>query len=510
MISLLKKLKPYSSTNCAHTMSTYEDALRALTKLQSNAAYKATASTSKYIKFLNTEQCLIRSGMSVKQIDQMSIIHVAGTKGKGSTCAFAESILRHHGFTTGFFSSPHLVTVRERIRINGEPISKSMFTEYFWKVYKKLDESKQNDMDMPMYFKFLTILMFHIFYDLKLDVIVVEVGIGGELDSTNIIRCPVCVGITSLGLEHTAILGDTIQEIAHQKAGIFKYNTVAYTVPQKIEALDVLRKRAKERKCSLHIVPPLQAFGWKNLPNLIMTNNFQQNNVCLAMSLAATWIQYKTKNNIYAQKLITAENITNNIKETNMVNKNGSSVKNLIDPLSLLEITESISSCKWPGRMQILNTSVADFYLDGAHTLESIEGCIAWFGNVPLDRANKKYLIFNITGNRNSACFLSLFKLLNFQRAYFVPNIAGVSTIDAITNSAHASDSDILKCKQHCVIWGNNAVFANNIVEILESLKEECVIETKQKPQILVTGSLHLVGAVLTVLDKNLTMKSDL
>lgn len=107
---------------------------------------------------------------------------------QGSTCALTESILRSFGIKTGFYSSPHLISVTERIRINGMPISQDKFTRFFWKVYDRLIINKEHDNDMPAYFKFLTILGFHIFSDEKVDVAVIEVGIGGENDCTNVIR----------------------------------------------------------------------------------------------------------------------------------------------------------------------------------------------------------------------------------------------------------------------------------------------------------------------------------
>uniref|UniRef100_A0A3Q2DIN5 tetrahydrofolate synthase n=1 Tax=Cyprinodon variegatus TaxID=28743 RepID=A0A3Q2DIN5_CYPVA len=128
-----------------------------------------------------------------------------------------------HTVTLNAKCSPHLVQVRERIRINGQPISKDLFTKYFWQVYGRLDETKEvHGGTMPAYFRFLTILAFHIFLQEKVDLAVIEVGIGGAYDCTNIIRRPWVCGISSLGIDHTQILGDTIEKIAWQKGGIFK------------------------------------------------------------------------------------------------------------------------------------------------------------------------------------------------------------------------------------------------------------------------------------------------
>lgn len=155
-----------------------------------------------------------RCGIKIQDLEnKLSVIHVSGTKGKGSTCAFCESILRHHGYRTGFFSSPHLISVRERIKINGQPVSKQEFSNYFWEIYGKLQQNKvikyyrfilksyvlfnlewnfqkmeQNDAVMPTYFMFLTLMAFKIFLEKKLDVVILEVGIGGEYDFTNILR----------------------------------------------------------------------------------------------------------------------------------------------------------------------------------------------------------------------------------------------------------------------------------------------------------------------------------
>lgn len=158
-----------------------------------------------------------------------------------------ESILRQHGLKTGFFSSPHLVSVTERIRLNGAPISEEFFAKHFWKLYERLLQNQETVDEMPAYFKFLNLMAFHVFLAEKVDVAIMEVGIGGAYDSTNIIRNTKTVGITSLGLDHVEVLGDTVEKIAYQKAGIIKEKSKVFTVRQPGEANAVIEEVAKEK-----------------------------------------------------------------------------------------------------------------------------------------------------------------------------------------------------------------------------------------------------------------------
>ena len=193
-------------------------------------------------------------------LNRLNVIHVSGTKGKGSTCAFADSILRHFGYKTGFYSSPHLVAARERIRINGEPLSKRQFAKYFWSVYQMIERRKHIDSGMPPYFNFMTVMAFKVFLEENVDATVLEVGIGGQYDCTNVVPMPVVTGVSSLGLDHCSLLGNTIEQIAWQKSGIFKPSVPAFTVEQNESAMKVLRNRAQEIMCSLQVCPSLSYY----------------------------------------------------------------------------------------------------------------------------------------------------------------------------------------------------------------------------------------------------------
>ena len=184
----------------------------------------------------------------MKSLDRLSVIHVAGSKGKGSVCTLTDAILREHNIKTGLFTSPHLVSVTERIKLRGSSISKQLFNDYFWEVYDALQGKKDNDLDLPSYFKFLQIMAFYIFVKENVEVAIVEVGIGGEYDSTNIIKNTEIVGITSLQLEHTQLLGETLDEIAWQKAGIIKENSHVFIMPQPNVCIRVINNRFAQRK----------------------------------------------------------------------------------------------------------------------------------------------------------------------------------------------------------------------------------------------------------------------
>jgi folylpolyglutamate synthase len=236
-----------------------------LNGLQTNAQYISEAvrkekgsnscqSLEKTINFLSLLE------IKPEDLNKLNVIHVSGTKGKGSTCAFAESILRQFGYKTGFYSSPHLVAARERIRINGQPLSEDEFAKYFWKVYNKIEQSKDDKTGMPSYFNFLTLMAFKVFLEESVDVTILEVGIGGEYDCTNVVPKPVVTGVSSLGFDHCSLLGNTLDKIAWQKAGIFKPSVPAFTVQQKELAIQVLKKRAIEKMCSLHVCPSLSLY----------------------------------------------------------------------------------------------------------------------------------------------------------------------------------------------------------------------------------------------------------
>ncbi|XP_076343346.1 folylpolyglutamate synthase, mitochondrial-like isoform X2 [Tachypleus tridentatus] len=545
----------------------YEEAISALNDLQSNAAVLEKARREKSINahknILATAKWLEKLSISVSDLDELNIIHVSGTKGKGSTCAFTESILRRHGLKTGFFSSPHLIAVCERIRINGEPLSKEMFASYFWDVYTKLQKKDSKEEEMPTYFKFLTVMAFYVFLHEKVDVAVIEVGVGGLYDCTNVIRKPVVVGVTSLGFDHIGVLGDSIEKIAFQKAGIFKPNIPAFTVPQMEGALPVLHQRALEVGCSLHVVPPMETYEWSTHSlKLGIPGAVQSVNASLALQLTKMWLNQRNK---YGKQLLVPDGtIKTPPLLTDMENYHPLTPP-LAIPFKLIPpFSNGLQQCVWPGRFQVLREGSITYYLDGAHTGESMEACIRWFREECTNEEKQtkgsvfRVLLFNCTGERKAETLLAPLTAKCFDLAVFCPNkvfitkdcasdqsnftvdpqkemhqcevnmkvwchmlssireekiAANPSTSEYHSSSIHANidmDCIIFPCILDALCWlsqGRETNFQSELGDFKHTVLPPKLMKASQL-QVLVTGSLHLVGGVLAVIDPELSCQT--
>ena len=182
--------------------------------------------------------------------DKLKYIHVAGTNGKGSVCAMLSSVLTAAGYKTGLFISPYITDFRERIQINNQPIGKDVLTDAVEKTFPILEQLR-NESIIITEFEYVNALQFYIHANEKCDVVVLETGMGGLLDCTNVIKPPLCAVITAIGLDHTAVLGDTIEKIAEQKCGIIKRGSAVVSSPQESEARQVIEKTAKDKNVPL-------------------------------------------------------------------------------------------------------------------------------------------------------------------------------------------------------------------------------------------------------------------
>ncbi|KAH9977894.1 Mur ligase [Lactifluus volemus] len=363
----------------------YKDAINLLNTLQSNAAALEAAKRSNALGISQMVEYLERIGYKQEDLNTLNVLHVTGTKGKGSTCAFIDSIIRHAkpGWNIGLYTSPHLVAVRERILVR----------KFFFDVWDRLEENSHETpltgKSKPAYFRYTTLMAFHAFLTLKVDATILEVGVGGAYDSTNIVPRPIVTGISSLGIDHVGVLGKTVGEIAWQKGGIFKEGVPAITVNQPREGMEVLKQRSVDLKASeFIIVPPVPEISEAQLG---LAGQHQISNAGLAVLLSQKFLELK---------------------------ESASPEKNISDTF-----LQGLKAAKWPGRCQTVSDPKHPqtvWFLDGAHTVESLDCCIEWFASPSaalktkpaesmfiFNRENtSRILIFNCTNGRSGTSFL--------------------------------------------------------------------------------------------------------
>ncbi len=187
--------------------------------------------------------------------DGMKIIHVAGTNGKGSVCRNIYSVLQTQGYKTGLYTSPYLERFTERIEFNGKEIGEKKLIEHAGLVFQKAHEMIEKGFDSPTEFEIVTAIAFNYFKEMRMDYLVLEVGLGGRGDATNIINHPMVSVITTISFEHMEYLGDTLGKIAFEKSGIIKNECPVVTSVTEPEALEVIKGICHERHCALTQVP---------------------------------------------------------------------------------------------------------------------------------------------------------------------------------------------------------------------------------------------------------------
>jgi len=176
--------------------------------------------------------------------ESLKVVHVGGTNGKGSTSAMLSSILIESGYTVGLFTSPHLHSYRERFRINGEMITEEDLASIITRIKPFLEQMVADGFEHPTEFEVGTAMAFVYFFEKRVDIVVLEVGLGGEIDSTNVVAEPLVSVITNVAMDHMDYLGDTVEKIASVKAGIIKHKRPVVTAAKKPEVLKILKERS--------------------------------------------------------------------------------------------------------------------------------------------------------------------------------------------------------------------------------------------------------------------------
>lgn len=292
-------------------------------------------------------------------------IHVAGTNGKGSTCAMIESALRAEGFKTGLYTSPHLVEPTERIQVNGEAVSPGEFNDAFEEVHYTAGRMMAaGEIDMhPTYFETITAMGFVLFRKLGAERVVLETGMGGRLDATNVVSPDLCV-ITPVDFDHEKFLGETIPEIAFEKAGILKPECPVVLAAQRPEAQEVLESRALELRA-----PVVRAADWR----------------VEDCEVSAFGSRFRARGPVTVEvtcPLIGAHQVENTVTAVAALHSAG------VSPGS---IQKGIASTRWPGRLELVCSRPLVF-LDGAHNPAGAEALAAYIRHFHSTR--KVWLVF--------------------------------------------------------------------------------------------------------------------
>jgi len=279
-------------------------------------------------------------------------VHIAGTKGKGSTSAMIASILTKAGYKTGFYSSPHLLSYTERIQVNGQPISEEDWAKLVEVIQPQVEaENADGTYGQLTTFELYTAMAFLHFKNVQADWQVMEVGLGGTLDSTNVVDPSVCV-ITSISYDHMDVLGNTLGEIAGWKAGIVKQGVPVVSAPQKPEAMASIERVCKEKDARLIKVG--QDVTWKRSGFTTGGQNFRiqglRDTYDLYIPLVGEYQMENAANAVAAVEILTEKHAA----------------------IPVEAIKDGLAEVNWPGRLQVLREKPW-VVVDGAHNAYSIE-----------------------------------------------------------------------------------------------------------------------------------------
>lgn len=384
--------------------------------------------------------------------DKLKYVHITGTNGKGSTAAFIESVLREAGYRTGLYTSPYIQRFTERMRVNGKEITHDDLSRITECVYNTVNEMVKRNMTLPTTFELITAIGFLYFFEQNCDIVILEVGLGGRLDATNIIKNSEVSVITSIDFDHMDLLGNTLEEIAYEKAGIIKEKGTAVSYPQKAMVKEVLERSSKERNAQLSFVTfdTLEVSGSDVDGQVFHYADYRD----LKISLLGDYQIYNA---------VTALNVIEKLRSKQYI-INGDQVR------------KGLEKAKWPGRLEIINKNPL-IIIDGAHNPNGTDGLYRNLKN--LFPSRKFIFIVGVLADKN---YIEMFKgSIELAKSYL--------TISP--NSSRALSGDLLAE----VLRKEGA-----LVESFTSI-EDAVALCKEKyidEVICAFGSLYFIGDVRT------------
>lgn len=401
------------------------------------------------------------------------IVHVAGTNGKGSVCAFIQQICLESGLHVGMFTSPHLITTRERFCIDGKMISEEIFLNAFYWLADRLREYRIIQPEyQPSYFERLFFMGVYIFAAAGVDITILETGLGGRLDTTNVIQSPAVCVITEIGRDHMEYLGDTIEEIAGEKAGIIKSNIPVVFVDRKNKASVVLEKRAADCDSFCEKVSEndykICEIQKKSIDFFVHSRYYDYGRLTFGGTA-----QYQMENAAIAIR--TCEVLANQCKVTQ---------------INAEAIRKGVLHMKWRGRMEEILPNV---FIDGAHNEDGIAAfadSIKYSCN--LEFGAKCIVVFSAVNDKDYQSMVA--------RLCMVPKI----TDFVLTYIPSERGTDPVALKQQFIKYTNKPVF------VMPQIAEAVAFALREKGSqgtVYIVGSLYLAGIVEELLNNGMLIE---
>lgn len=383
--------------------------------------------------------------------DRLRAIHLAGSNGKGSTVNALREMLQHAGYKVGAFTSPHLERVNERMTINGIQISDEQFLHYMNNIAEIIET--HYDGDFPSFFEVVTLIMFQHFADQEVDIALIETGLGGRLDATNVIT-PLMSIITTISLEHTAFLGDTLAKVAFEKAGIIKENIPVVVGVKNAEALTVIEEVANERHAPCLVLG--KNFTVENIEQgtTIQHFNYRKEN----MEMVAVPLKMAGQHQINNASLAITAILT--------LRENGAIA------ISDESIRQALAKAQWAGRFEQLPGNII---LDGAHNSEGTTALIQTLKTV-YPRQNYRF-IYAALSDKDHAKSIALMDSIATSIAFTqieLPNAMPADQLAALSTNTN---------KMYNVQWR----------EMVQTMLHQ---RNKNEDVIVITGSLYFIAEI--------------
>lgn len=390
--------------------------------------------------------------------DKVDYIHIGGSNGKGSTAAILTSILKNAGYKVGTYISPPLVHFNERFRVNNNPISTKDLNSIVIKL-KEIFEKPQYEISIeePSFFEIITVIAFMYFYESKIDIGILEVGLGGRLDATNVIKNPLISIITNISYEHADILGPKIEQIAFEKAGIIKSGSPIITAEKNEKVLKVFEEKAAEKNSKL------------------ITFDYKKEIELLKKSLE------KQSFNIYYEN--------NKLKQLELNILGEHQIKNAGLVIKALEympkrysvktcaIYKGLKKCRWPGRLEMVRRS-PDILLDGAHNEDGMKRLV-------------EFLNENVSSSKKIIFLLSILKDKNYKEMIEIINSLDNKKLEIVVTANQNERS--LKPENINEYVQQKKLKSSIYPDIYTSIKE--ISKNLEKDDLVcVTGSLYTVA----------------